>query len=581
MPERRVIPTDRPTDLVTHKILVDGEELSSSYQVLSIVVEKEINRIPLAKIILSDGDPASQDFELSNEEFFVPGKEIEITAGYHSQEETIFKGMVLRHSLKIRPTKSILTIECKDQAVKLTVGSKSKYFYESTDSEIIEQIITNYGITTDIEETSQMYPEMVQYNTSDWDFCVTRAQANGKVLVIDDGAISAISPDFQQEEKQSLVYGATILDFDAELDASHQFTSVSSFGWDVANQEVLEIESNTSEVLLNGNISPAILAEVLDVEKLELKEGNSSSDAGLQDWANAKSLFNQLAKITGRVKFQGVANVKPNTTLLLSGVGDRFNGKVYVSGVRHLISEGNWTIDAQFGINPRWFSERVDINPPPAGGLLAAVNGLQIAKVTQLEADPKGEYRVLVRMPAIDMEGEGVWSRVATLDAGADRGSFFRPEIDDEVIVGFLNDNPNDPIILGMLNSSAKPAPFEASDDNHEKGFVTRDQLKLVFDDDKKSIKVETPNGNSILLSDDEAGIIIEDESGNKATFSSDGIIMESPGNIELKASGDVKIEGMNIEISAAANFKAEGGAGSEVSSSATTEIKGSLVNIN
>ncbi len=581
MAERRVIPTARPTDLLTHKILVDGEELSSTYQVLSIVVEKEINRIPHAKIVLRDGDPASQDFELSNEEFFVPGKEIEITAGYHSQEETIFKGMVLRHSLKIRPTKSILTIECKDQAVRLTVGTKSKYFYESKDSEIIEQIIGDYGLSNEIEATNHMYPEMVQYNTTDWDFCVTRAQANGKVFVVDDGTISVLSPGFQQAETQSLVYGATILDFDAEIDASHQFLAVSSYGWDVANQEVLEIESNTSEVLLNGNISPATLASVIDLEKQELKEGNSSSDAGLQDWANAKSLFNQLAKITGRVKFQGVANVKPNTTLELAGVGDRFNGKVYVSGIRHHISEGNWTTDAQFGINPRWFSESVDINPPPASGLLAAVNGLQIGKVTKLEDDPKGEYRVLVRMPAIDMEGEGVWSRVATLDAGDGRGSFFRPEINDEVIVGFLNDNPNDPIILGMLNSSANPAPIEPTADNHEKGFVSRDQLKLIFNDDEKSIKVETPNGNTILLSDDEAGIIIEDEAGNKATFSSDGISMESPGNIELKATGDVSIEGVNVKIKASANFKAEGGAGSEVSSSGITEIKGSLVNIN
>ncbi len=69
---------------------------------LSIDVEKEINRIPTAKIVVRDGNPASQDFALSNQDLFVPGKEIEIRLGYHSDEETIFKGIVIRHSLNSR-----------------------------------------------------------------------------------------------------------------------------------------------------------------------------------------------------------------------------------------------------------------------------------------------------------------------------------------------------------------------------------------------------------------------------------------------------------------------------------------------
>lgn len=581
MPERRVIPTAGSTDLVTSKILVDGEELSSVYQVLSIAVEKEINRIPWAKIVLLDGDPASQDFELSNQDSFVPGKEIEIKAGYHSQDETIFKGIVIRHNLKIRSGGAVLIVECRDLAVKLTVGRKSKYFYESKDSEILEQIIDAYGLDKEVDETNVLHPEMVQYNVSDWDFCVTRAQANGKVCVVDDGKVSVLNPDCTQTEKLTLVYGATILDFDAEIDARNQFDNVTSYGWDAANQDLFEIEADTPAVNLNGNLSPADLASVIGAEKLELREGSGITDAGLQDWANAKSLFNQLSKIRGKVKFQGVHDVKPNTTIELAGVGDRFNGKVYVSAVRHQIADGNWTCDAQFGINPKWFSETVDINPQPASGLLAAVNGLQIAKVTQLQDDPNGEDRVLVRMPLVNNQEQGVWARVATLDAGDNRGSFFRPEIDDEVIVGFLNGNPNDPIILGMMNSSAKPAPITASDDNHEKGFVTRSGIKFIFDDDKKSVTLETPNGKVIRVDEEEGIIQMEDDNSNRITLDSDGIKMESVGNIELSTSGDVKIEGNNIEISASMQFKAESSAGTEVSSSAITEIKGSLVNIN
>lgn len=147
--------------------------------------------------------------------------------------------------------------------------------------------------------------------------------------------------------------------------------------------------------------------------------------------------------------------------------------------------------------------------------------------------------------------------------------------------MGFINDNPNDAIVLGMMNSSAKPAPITASDDNHEKGFVTRSEMKLMFNDDKKSIIIETPAGKKVTIDEDAGVITVEDENSNKINLDSSGIQVESAGNIDIKASGDLNIEGTNINVKASAQLKAEGGAGAEVSSGAVTTIKGSLVQIN
>jgi Rhs element Vgr protein len=581
MTSQSVIQTSQSADLVTQKILVDGEELSGSCSVLTIVVEKEINRIPLAKIILIDGDPAAQDFELSNQDLFLPGKEVEIKAGYHSDEETIFKGIVIKHSIKVRSGQSFLIIECKDKAVKMTIGRKNKYFYESKDSVILEEIIDTYGLGKEVEPTNVEHREFVQYNVSDWDFCVTRAQANGKICVVENGKIAIKKPDITQTEVETVVFGASMLEFDAEIDARDQVQKVTSYGWNSSGQELLEIEANDPSLTLNGNITIDDLASVIALENLELKDGGRTPDVELQEWADAKLLFNQFSKIRGKVKFQGIPGVKPNTTIKLEGVGDRFNGKVYVSAVRHQITEGDWTVDVEFGINPKWFSETYDVNSAPASGLLAAVNGLQIGIVTQLQDDPDGEDRILVRFPIVDNEGQGIWARVATLDAGENRGSFFRPEIDDEVIVGFINENPNDAIVLGMLNSSAKPAPITASDDNHEKGFVTRSEMKFIFNDDKKSVVLETPAGKKITVDEDAGVIKLEDENSNVVTMNSDGIKLESMGKIELKATGDITIEGMNVNLKASAQFKAEGSAGAEVSSSAIAKLTGSMVQIN
>jgi Rhs element Vgr protein len=576
-----VIQTSQSADLITHKILIEEEELSKTYQVKSIVVQNEVNRIPMAQIILIDGEAAARDFPLSNEDLLIPGKKIEITAGYHSDEETIYKGIVIKHTIKIKDGSSLLIIECKDEAVKLTIGRKSKYFYDVKDSDVFEEIIGTYGLEKDVESTNFSHKELVQYNTSDWDFIVSRAQANGKLCFVENGKITIQKPDVTSESLETVTFGSTLLDLDAEIDARNQFSKVSSYSWDYSNQELLEIEAADPSITLNGNLTSSDLAGTIELENYELRHGGKVTDTELQDWADAKLLFQQLSKVRGRVKFQGIPAVKPNTIITLEGVGDRFNGKVYITGVFHQIAEGNWTIDAQFGLNPEWFSETYDINSPAASGIIPAIKGLHIGIVTQLQDDPDGEDRILVKIPIINNEEQGIWCRIASLDAGENRGAFFRPEIEDEVIIGFINEDPNNAIVLGMLNSSGKPAPIVASDDNNEKGFVTRSEMKLLFDDEKKSIAITTPAGKKITLDEDAASIIIEDENSNVITLDADGIKMESAGKIEIKATGDVKIEGANVSIKATAQFKAEGSGGVEMSSSATAILKGSIVQIN
>jgi len=576
-----VIQTSQSPDLITFKILTGGSELSKIYQVKQITVSKEVNRIPTAQLVLIDGEAAQRDFALSNEDFLIPGKEIEIMAGYHSDEETIFKGIIIKHNLKIRSNTAHLIVECKDEAIKMTVGRKSSYFYESKDSEIFEELLGNHGLDKDVEATNHEHAELVQYHASDWDFMVSRAQANGKLCFVDDGKVTIAAPDLGQSEIETVTFGASMLDFDAEIDARHQVNKVASYGWNHADQELLEIEGADPSVSSNGNLAASDLHPIIGLDTLELRHGGKVTDTELQDWADARWLFQQMAKVRGRVRFQGIPAVKPNTVLKLEGVGDRFNGNVYITGVSHTISEGNWTVNAQFGLNPQWFSETVDMHAQPASGLLPAIAGLQVGIVSQLEEDPDGEERILVQIPIINNEEQGIWCRVAAQDAGENRGFFFRPELGDEVIIGFINEDPNDAVVLGMLHSSAKPAPLTASDDNHEKGIITRSEMKVLFDDDKNTINISTPAGKIVTLDEDADTIIIEDDHSNVITMDSSGICIESAGDIALKASGDVNIEGTNVAITANAEFKAEGSAGAEVSTSAIAVLKGSLVQIN
>ncbi|MBV5311929.1 MAG: type VI secretion system tip protein VgrG [Prolixibacteraceae bacterium] len=582
MPNERNIPSDKPKSVVTHTIISGGTEVSKQYQLLSIIVNKEVNRIPMATLVYTDGEPSKQSFELSGKADFEPGKEIEIKAGYSSDEKLLFKGIVIKHSIRVRNKNSVLIIECKDKAVKMTAACKNKYALDTKDSDIIEELIDTYGLEKDVATTTVTHKQIVQYNCTDWDFMLCRADVNGLLCIPNDGKLSVAPPEFGGDAALTIQYGATVHNLDAEIDARLQYKSVKGSVWNYTDQELVkDTEAEDPGVPDAGNLSADALADVIGETEYRLFNSAKIEEPELQAWVNAAMMKNRLAKIRGKVTTDGTADVLPGQLIQLNGVGDRFEGKLFVTGIRHQITEGLWQTTFQFGINPEWFVQTYNVQQPLGGAMLPAIQGLHIGIVTQLESDPDGEDRILVKIPVINNEEDGIWCRVSTLDAGEKRGTFFRPEISDEVIVGFINNDPRHAVVLGMLNSSAKPAPLKAADDNHEKGYVSRSEMKMIFNDDKKSFSLETPAGNKFIITEDEKKIHLEDQNGNKITMNEDGIKIESIKDIILKAAKDINAEGVNINIKGSAQTKVEGSAGAEVSSGGTTNVKGSIVNIN
>lgn len=580
----RQIPTQDKQDLPTYKVLVGDEDLGGLYGLKSVMVSKTINKVPTARIILSDGSVADENFEISSGDKFVPGQEVEIQAGYHNTEDTIFKGLVIRHSIKTTGTASVLIVDLKDAAVAMTIGRKNKYYEEVTDSDIIEEVVGAYSkLKPDVEATKVDHLEMVQYYVTDWDFMVSRAEANGQLVFVDDGTVAVKKPDLSAEPLVELAYGHNVVEFEAGVDARDQYTATKSFAWDYATQAVLEEEGSDPGFEEQGNLKASELADVLGLESFDQVHSGKVSDKELKAWSDAKLSRSRLSRVQGRVKTIGFSSAKPGKTVTFAGFGDRFNGKAFISSVIHHITptEG-WYCDIQFGLPQEWFMEKYDnIMARPASGLIPPIQGLQNGVVTNIHEDPDGEFRVKVRIPVIDAQNEGVWARVSAVDAGDKRGLFFRPEIEDEVIVGFFNDDPTDPVVLGMLHSSAKSSPVTPAEENNEKGLYTKSEMKLAFDDDLVSVTLETPNGNKMVLSEDEGGITMEDENGNKLVMSADGIVIESAADLVMKASGDVTIEGTNLTSTAQSQYLAEGSAGAELSSGGQAVIKGSLVAIN
>ncbi|MBT8183615.1 MAG: type VI secretion system tip protein VgrG, partial [Eudoraea sp.] len=345
-------------------------------------------------------------------------------------------------------------------------------------------------------------------------------------------------------------------------------------------QEAIDSEAQDPDVPAVGNLAATDLAKSTANSAFEIRHTALAPDE-LQIWANSYLQRQRLAKIRGKLKIDGIDIPLPGQMIALENVGERFEGKVMITGVRHHIEKGNWETFIQFGESPEHFAERFTLEQPLASALLPAVQGLQIGKVTALE-DPDAEERIQVRLPMVHSSDEGTWMRLCSLDAGENRGWVSRPEIDDEVIVGFLNADPRFGVILGKVHSSKNTAPFSAADDNHEKGYQSREGMKLLFDDDKKSILLETPGGHKFFMNDDDTSITLEDSNGNKIVMNDSGIEIESIKDIKVNASVNLEMEsGANTEIKGGANVKMEGSAAAELSSGGSTTVKGSILQLN
>jgi Rhs element Vgr protein len=580
----RSLPLVQNPDVVSLTIRVNDYELPGDIPILAVEVCTQVNRIPYARLRVADGDPAAGDFSHSTGPFFVPGNQLHIYAGYHGATDLVFSGIVVKQRIVVRQNDSWLEVECRDSVFKMTLTRRNRHFVGMTDKAVADALLEAYDLKGYITATAVTHPQLLQYQATDWDFLVSRLEANGQICVVEGGTVRSLKPslDQVQEAEADILYGATLLELDAEFDARSQSGTVRALSWDPAEQELKGVIAAEPEWIGNGNLSASDMTGVTGRREDLLWHGGSMTADALAAWANGALLRARLSGSRGRARFQGLSTIRLGSVLQLSSLGERFNGKIYVTGVRHEFSHNDWVTDAEFGLSREQHAEQFAISHVPAAGLAPAVSGLQIGIVTQLAGDPAGEYRIRVRVPLAGMDEQGVWARVATLDAGAQRGTFFRPEVGDEVVLGFFHNDPAQPVVLGMLHSRAKAPPLEPTVENHQKAYISRSGIALFFDDNTQVVTLETPGGNRLTLTDAEGdGIMLEDRHGNKLTMDKQGIALISAKDLVLKAQAGLQGEGLNTVLKAKASLKAQGQVSAEVSSSGTLTVKGTLVKIN
>jgi|JI102314A1RNA_FD_contig_123_9740_length_4005_multi_4_in_0_out_1_2 Rhs element Vgr protein len=544
--------------VVTVTVKIEGQAAPQDWGLMSVDVRRELNRLPSARLVYIDGDVADGSFPISDTGRFKPGAAVEIVARYEgaegpgAQDKVLFKGLVVRHGLEAGAHGSVLQVELRDKAVALTRPRRSLVSVDAKDSDVLAKLLRNAGLQAQVEATSVQHPSLVQFDCTDWDWLVTRAEACGQVVAVTDGVVKVATPALSGPAALKVTWGTDVIDMDLSCDALGQDDGVDVSSWNAADLAVAAAQAVRPPAPAQGSLTGEKAAQALGFKKSTLVFPAGLQAGEAKAWASAEAARSQWGLLRGQLRVQGVGAIGLLDVVQIDGVAQAFAGQALVTGLCHRIAGGDWTTDLQCGLAAQPHHRRPDIASAPAAGLLPPASALQIAVVEAVAEDPDKQHRIKVRLPVLGDGAEGLWARLATPEAGKGRGISFRPEPGDEVVLGFFNDDPRQPVVLGALFGSKNTPPdavHDATDKNTLRGLVTRSGLTLALDDDKKQLSLQMPSGAKLLMDDDGEAIVLSDKHGNKITLDKNGIALKSAKDLLLDASGNVTVKGAKIDL--------------------------------
>lgn len=175
-----------------------------------------------------------------------------------------------------------------------------------------------------------------------------------------------------------------------------------------------------------------------------------------------------------------------------------------------------------------------------------ALGSAQLARVTRVD-DPDSQARVQVALHAMGTEAPLLWARVACPFAGASRGGFFIPEVDDEVLVLFVGGDARVPVVVGGLWHGAATPPETLSGNRVDRWTITGKagtRVAIVEESDATAkVEISTPGGATMVITDEGGGRTQVDCAGNTVKI--------EPAGITVTAAGKVKVQASQVEVTA------------------------------
>lgn len=583
----------QPTLISQFYIKIDGADATTSVMDCLYEIEVETGFQMPGSAVLKFYD---QDLTLTSGTVFDLGKELEISALSATGTATrtvIFKGQVtnLEPEFVVGSSYSMYVVRAYDKSFKLHRGTSSTSYVQVSDSDIVSTIASEAGLTAEVEATNVVHPHVLRHDQSGYEFLSHLARRNGYVLYYDSPSSKLLfkKPATLATTSVSVTYGETMREFRPRYALTGQVNEITVNGWDPAQKQAVTGSANSptfSPASTELGRGPTVATSKFSSAKLHITE--TSSTQALAE-AVALSVLNRMAgsDLTAEGVALGNPAVKPGVNLQVTHLG-KFSGTYLVTRVTHRFGQRDaYTMDIWMGgMQSGTFASIINDDPRATVQQPATQHGLLVGIVTN-NTDDDGDYgRVKVKYPTIDSTLESFWAPVVSVGAGNKRGLMFLPEVNDEVLVGFVNGDINRPYVLGGL-WNGQDVPPQAKSAAVVNGQVEIRELKtrvghvLRFTDTSGSEKIELidKSGNN-LLEIDTAQNTVTIKAQKDIVLQATGDILMKGVNIKLEGSAKVDIKAAQVQAQADSQIALKG-AMAELSASGITKVSGSMVNIN
>lgn len=561
-------------------IKINGFDIPEQYMdLLQEAVVDQSTSLP-HMFILRFRDPTKT---LADEKLFTPGADVEIAAKAEdsTSKTKIFQGEITAVEPQFREGMIFdMAVRGYDKAHQMYRQVKSRTFLNQKDSDIARKIAGEYGLGGgEVTTTSTVYDHVFQHNQSDMAFLMERAWRIGFECFVDGEKLYFRKPPADSGPAATLTWGEDLRSFFPSMTLAEQVDEVTVKGWDMRAKKAI-VGKATKGQLYPANGLPKTGAQYAssfgDGEKIIVNQPVVSQ-------AEANSLAQaRLDEISGVfVEASGAAfrrpEIKAGQVVELKNLGDRFSGKYFVTGARHIFNNTGLVTEFDVrGLRSGLLNEQMRHQEP-----VERWPGAAVAIVTNTE-DPDKLGRVKVKYPWLNDDTESWWARVISPGAGPEAGLFIVPEVDDEVMVIFEQGDFNRPYVLGgVWNGKDKVPPPGASAAAKKKPLVrtwysrTGHQIS-VYDTADKKIEISTADGHKLILDDKNKKIELVSSTGQKLLVNdqANSIDMETTGKVTIKSDGP-------MEFKSTASLKIESGGVMDIKATGPLNLKGAIVNIN
>jgi phage protein D len=565
------------------KIKVDGVELTPEIdgQVETVVVQDRL-RMP-DSFVLTFRDPKHSI--ISKAKISI-GSEVVIESGAPGVEtpDELMVGEVTSIETEYDRLGSRAVVRGYDALHRLSAGTNSRTFENTTYSDIVRKIAKEAGLNVDLDMTTGTLDHVIQPNVSDLHFIYYLAGRCGYTVSVKKKTLSFKEPtrassapglgELDGTNPLQLVWGQRLLEFRARISAVGQVNEVKVRGWDPKRQQAIIGQSRA------GTNTAQVTTSVKSLTNTSRGRTFTISNQPMAEQGHADKLAAAVAEQIGSAAYEATALVvgspklKSGVAVSIAKVDPDLEGKWVITSARHEFGNGPYRTFLEF--SGRQDRSILGLAGGAGSGesLRTEFPGVVTAVVTDVKDDKK-LGRVKVQYLWLGEKMVSFWARVARPSAGKDYGHVWFPDVDEEVLVAFEHGDVNYPIVIGSLWSEKNPPPaaWAGKVDNGKfafHGFASPAGHKIFMNDDKDATAI------SIKTADDKI-VVVLDQKNQTLDMTLDGktLTISSKGDLKLAADGEISIDSKK-------KVTIKGQSGVDIAaSSGNTTIKGTKVAIN